>query len=274
MHVEIDGDELFYDDTGRGTPVVLIPGLGQTHQYFKRLTDDLKQNYRVIGLDLRGVGQSPSRRAKYSMESWADDIAGVMEHAGVKDAHMLGSSLGGCVAQVFAHRHPARTRSLILSATFSEISPLLELNYRVRMDLIRQTGMSDLFAGLAITSLFGRTFYATEAGQAAAKVVTQLIRGNDQDIYLNHLQAVLDFGRCEPGQDRNDTYTRKLASFGKPALIMAGEEDVLTVAAYSRVMADAMPGSRLVIQPRAGHLNLMEQPEQSSREILQFLSTL
>jgi pimeloyl-ACP methyl ester carboxylesterase len=274
MFLTVGRDKLFYQDVGQGAPIVLIPGLGTTHHYFKPLTDALQQTYRVLAVDLRGVGQSESSTHDYSMEDWADDVAQVMEHAGVNSAHIIGSSLGGCVAQVFACRHQAKTTSLILSATFSEISPMLELNYRFRMDLIRQTGMSDLFVNLAITSLFGRTFYATEKGRAASATVAALIRSNRQDTYLEHLEAVLKFGRCEPGQDRADTFTQKLRDFRKPALVLVGEEDVLTVPAYSRILADAIPGATLIEQPRCGHLNLMEQPEHSSRAILNFLSNI
>ncbi|HEY4068473.1 MAG TPA: alpha/beta hydrolase, partial [Burkholderiaceae bacterium] len=129
MFASIRNDALFYQDVGQGEPVVLIPGLGTTHQFFRGLTERLQQTYRVIALDLRGVGQSKSSIHEYSMEGWADDVAGVMDHLGIASAHILGSSLGGCVAQVMAVNHAERIRSLILTATFPEIDPLLELNY-------------------------------------------------------------------------------------------------------------------------------------------------
>lgn len=272
MFVTVRGDKLFYQDIGAGPPVVLIPGLGTTHQYFQALTQALQPNYRVLAVDLRGVGQSESSVAEYSVEDWADDVAQVMAHAGLESAHLVGSSLGGCVAQVFAHRYPGKTLSLTVTASFSEIGPLLELNYRVRMDLIRATGMSDLFARLAITSLFGRSFFASERGQAAAAVITGLIRNNRQDTYLAHLDAILRFGRCESGQDRANTFTQSLREIRKPALVMVGEEDVLTVPMYSQIMAAALPNARLVVQPRCGHLNLIEQPEETCRLVLEFLA--
>lgn len=274
MHVTSGDDRLFYEDVGKGDPIVLIPGLGTTHQYFNPLTELLKQRYRVIAPDLRGIGQSASQAQQYSMEGWAQDIGQVMAHAGIERAHILGSSLGGCVAQVFAHRYPSRTRSLILAATFSEISPMLELNFRVRKDLILTTGMSELFARYAIAALVGRTTYATPQGQAAAAVITGTIRGNNQDIYLKHLDAVLAFGQCEPGQDRSDTFTRKLRDVRAPALVLVGDEDVLTVPPLSRTIADALPNAKLVVQPACGHLNLMERPQESAREIFDFLAAL
>ncbi|HEY4069885.1 MAG TPA: alpha/beta hydrolase, partial [Burkholderiaceae bacterium] len=122
--------------------------------------------------------------------------------------------------------------------------------------------------------LFGRSFFSTPQGQAAAAATTAAIRSNDKDTYLEHLTAVLKFGRCEPGQDRSDTFTKRLSSIRKPTLLMVGEEDVLTVPAFSRLLAEGIQGAKLVVQPRAGHLNLIEQPEDSAQLILDFLSTL
>jgi pimeloyl-ACP methyl ester carboxylesterase len=274
MKAKVNGVELFYNDNGSGAPIVLIPGLGQTHRYFDGIAAHLKDKYRLIALDLRGVGESDKPRQRYDMEIWADDVAGVLEHLGIDQAHVLGSSLGGCVAQAFAVRHPKKLRSLMLAATFSEIDPMLELNYRVRMDLIRQNGMSELFARFAIASLLGRSFYATEKGRADAQAAIGMIQNNDKDMYLEHLGAVLRFGRCEPGQDRSDVYTRRLAEVTCPALVLAGAEDVLTVPLFSEKIAQSLPNARLIVQPGCGHLNLGEQPENCAAHVLQFLSTI
>lgn len=272
MHAIVDGHRLFYKDGGgSGAPLVLIPGLGTTHMFFNGLVEQIGDRYRVIGLDLRGVGQSDRVQQSYSMEGWADDIAAVMDHLGLADAHILGSSLGGCVAQVFAHRHKARTRSLILTATFSEIDPMLELNYRVRIELIRQTGMSQLLADLAVTSLFGRTFYASPQGKAVAANTLNMIRANDIDIYIEHLTAVLRYGQCEPGQDRGAPFTRHLKDLAMPTLILCGDEDVLTVPKFSKIMAAHLPAAKLVVQTECGHLNIIEKADECARLILDFL---
>lgn len=275
MHVSVDGVRLFYRDgwteNRAAEPVVLIPGLGTTHLFFNGLAELLGDRYRLIGLDLRGVGQSDRVRQTYSMEGWADDIAAVLDHIGLGSAHILGSSLGGCVAQVFAQRYPAKVRSLILSATFSEIDPMLELNYRVRIALIRQTGMSQLLADLAVTSLFGRTFYASPQGTAVAANTLNMIRANDIDIYIEHLTAVLRFGQCEPGQDRAAVFTRHLPAIKVPTLVLCGDEDVLTVPKFSRIMAAHLPQARLVVQEGCGHLNIVEKPAECAQLIDAFL---
>lgn len=268
---DVNGTQLFYEVTGKGEPIVLIPGLGTTHKFFAGVVPLLAQRYQVIGLDLRGVGQSAKPKQTYSMELWADDIAALLDHLKLERAHILGSSLGGCVAIAFADRYLAKTGTLVLAATFSEIDRLLELNYRVRIALIEKVGMTQLLADFAVTALFGRTFYETEKGRAVAANTLAMIQQNDKDMYIEHLRAVLRFGRCDPGQENEEKYTARLKKMQCPALVMVGDEDVLTVAKFSKIMAAALPRAELVIQQACGHVTLVEKPEESAEKILDFL---
>jgi pimeloyl-ACP methyl ester carboxylesterase len=271
---KVNGTEIFYTIEGKGDPIVLIPGLGCTHAYFGQMVPVLSERYQVISLDLRGVGQSAKPRQDYSMELWADDIAALLDQLEIPSAHILGSSLGGCVALAFGDRHLAKTKTLLLAATFSEIDKLLELNYRVRIGLIEKMGMSELVSKFAITALFGRSFFETEQGQQVAKMTIEMIMQNDPEMYCEHLRAVLRFGRCELGQENEPKYTAKLPNMNVPALITVGEEDVLTVAKFSKIMADGLPNAKLVIQERAGHVTITEQPVESGKLVLDFLSEL
>ena len=269
---DVNGTRLFYEVTGKGEPIVMIPGLGTTHLFFTGAVPVLSKSYQVIGLDLRGVGQSAKPKQTYSMELWADDIAALLDHLQIERAHVLGSSLGGCVALAFADRHLAKTASLALAATFTEIDRMHELNYRVRIALNEKVGMTQLLADFGVTALFGRTFYETEKGRAAAANTLTMIQQNDKEMYIEHLRAVLRFGRCEPGQEKEEKYTARLKNFKCPALVMVGDEDVLTVAKFSKIMASALPNAQLVIQPGCGHVTLVEQPEESARMIVDFLA--
>lgn len=270
----VNGVDLFYKLDGTGEPIVLIPGLGCTHAYFGQMVPELSPHYQVISLDLRGVGQSEKPSQEYSMELWADDIAALLDHLDIPRAHILGSSLGGCVALAFADRHLARTKSLLLAATFSEIDKLLELNYRVRIALIEEMGMNELVSKFAITALFGRSFFETEQGQDVARATIDMIMQNDPVMYCEHLRAVLRFGRCEPGQENEPIYTDRLSRMDIPALVVCGSEDVLTVSKFSRIMTERLPNAELVVQEGSGHVTITEQPRESAKLALDFLSRL
>ncbi len=117
--VESDGASIYWYEIGQGDPIVLIMGLGCSSALWFRLAPRLARHFRVIMLDNRGVGQTEVLRnaTTHRVPDMANDVARVMTAAGVGDAHILGFSMGGMIAQQFAIDHRARTRSLTLLAT-------------------------------------------------------------------------------------------------------------------------------------------------------------
>jgi len=268
---ELNGRRLFHEVSGEGEPVLLIPGLGATHASYRAVAPALARCHQLISLDLAGVGQSDPA-PDYSMEAWADDVLALMDHLELASAHIIGSSLGGCVALALADRALPRVRSLVLAATFAEVDPLLELNYRVRIALVQQTGMSELFADYAVALLFGRSFHATERGRAVTAFAAQALRQNDPDTYIAHLRAILRFGRCEPDQVAEPRFTERLPRLDRPALVLVGDEDALTVPAFSHRLAEGLPQARLEVLRGCGHANFAEAPDASADLILSFLA--
>ena len=114
-----DGVRLHYSVTGRpgGAPVVMIQGLGADKHLWDLQRLALAPRYRTIALDNRGAGRSDKPFGTYSITQMADDVITVMDHAGVADAHVVGASMGGVIAQVLAVLHPERVRSLTLACT-------------------------------------------------------------------------------------------------------------------------------------------------------------
>src|SRR4030042_4310936 len=96
---KVNGININYKVQGEGEPLVLIMGYagGQNGWIFQRRA--FKKYYRVITFDNRGVGKTDKPGGAYSMKMMADDTAGLMEHLGIKKAHVLGVSMGGMHAQ-------------------------------------------------------------------------------------------------------------------------------------------------------------------------------
>lgn len=84
---------------------------------------------------------------------------------------------------------------------------------------------------------------------------------------------MLRFGGCEPGKEGEANFTSRLHMLTCPALVMCGDEDVLTALHFSRILAEHLPKARLQVQQNCGHVNLLEQPGQSAAAILDFLSS-
>ena len=113
----VNGARIWYKETGKGDPVVQIHGAGFGHFNFATATPILSNSFRCIDFDMRGYGQSERPFQRYDMEVWADDVAGLMDHIGLRKAHIHGTSMGGMVAQQFAAKYPERTQRLTVSST-------------------------------------------------------------------------------------------------------------------------------------------------------------
>src|SRR5215213_8256075 len=108
---------LAYDIRGRGSPLVLIQGVGVGRWGWEPVADRLARRFQVITIDNRGIGASDAPPGHYSTRVMADDVLAVLDHAGVRQASLVGTSLGGMIAQELALAHPERVDRLVLVAT-------------------------------------------------------------------------------------------------------------------------------------------------------------
>src|SRR5215470_8987614 len=113
----INGVELAYELRGAGDPIVMIHGAQGDQSMFNGMWNDFVSSHRVLTFDQRGSGLSDKPDMPYSVAMLADDTAALMDHLGFADAHIIGVSMGGMVAQEFALRHVRQVRSLVLGCT-------------------------------------------------------------------------------------------------------------------------------------------------------------
>lgn len=119
MAVASDGTRLFVSERGEGEDVLFIPGLGYAGWCWQRQVGPISEFARMLAMDNRGVGQSDKPRGRYSIEQMADDAYEVLRQKARGPAHVVGTSMGGYIAQTLALRHPEAVRSLILVSTTS-----------------------------------------------------------------------------------------------------------------------------------------------------------
>jgi 3-oxoadipate enol-lactonase len=100
--VENQGSKIYWDEQGTGEPLLLIMGLSYPSYMWHRSRSVLRECYRTIALDNRGIGQSDVPPGTYSIALMASDAAAVLDAAGVESAHLFGVSMGGMIAQEFA----------------------------------------------------------------------------------------------------------------------------------------------------------------------------
>jgi pimeloyl-ACP methyl ester carboxylesterase len=267
----VNGVRLFYELHGSGDPIVLIPGLGLDHLYFQYAIPELQRHFRVLAYDPRGTGESDRPPGEYSMELWADDLQRLLATLGIARAHVVGSSLGGCVAFELLRRAPALAQSLILVAAFSELDRALEINFRMRIAVIERLGMGDVIRDHVLLWTLSREFIATERGARAADALVASLARNDPKLYVEFLKAILRFGRVLPGQEGQPKVTASLGSITAPTLVVVGDRDILTPVAFSQRIVERMPHAELAVIERCGHITFIEQPEENTRLIAEFV---
>ena len=116
--LSIGDADLYYEESGQGPPLLLVPGLGGVGAFWAHQVRDLARDFRVITHDHRGAGQSTHSRIEYSVDQMAADTLRLMDGLGIDAAHYAGHSTGGAIGQTIAQDHPDRLKSLVLSATW------------------------------------------------------------------------------------------------------------------------------------------------------------
>jgi pimeloyl-ACP methyl ester carboxylesterase len=273
--IKIDGaTTLHYATSGAGEPILLIPGLGLDHSYYRFGIPLLSRHLQVLAVDPRGIGRSTKSPPPYTVEAWADDFAVMIDKLAFGPIHVLGSSLGGSMALALAQRHPGKLKSLIVVGGFSELDRATELNFRLRLRLIEKLGMSDEVADYMGLWTLTRKFINSDAGFATMRANQANIRANSAQSYSAFVEALLKWGRCQPGQEREPKFTTLLDSIKTPTLVVTSDNDHLIPKELSDLIAARVAGAKLVVMPGAGHIPFMEQPEEVVRIVLEFLAGL
>jgi pimeloyl-ACP methyl ester carboxylesterase len=111
----INGFTHHWEETGTSSQVlVLIHGASGAGIQFQPQIDELSQSYRVLAVDLRGMGRSARITKLEPSSGWVDDLGGLLDHLGIEKVNIFGSSLGARIALRFAINNPSRVQSLIL----------------------------------------------------------------------------------------------------------------------------------------------------------------
>jgi len=270
--VSIGDAELFYEVNGGGEPILLLPGLGLDHRYYRLAIPQLAEKLKVYAIDPRGIGQSSKSEPPYSVEAWADDFARAIEALGVGPMHVLGTSLGGAMALALAVHAPHLIKRLVVVGAFSELDRAAVLNFGLRMRLIEQLGMSEEVADYMGLWTMSREFVNSDEGFAQMRQNQAIIKMNSSELYLVFVRSVLAWGRCLPGQESEEKFTGKLPSIRARTLVIGSANDQLIPLQLSQKIADNIPGAKLEVMSDGGHIPFVEKPAEISKIVLNFLA--
>lgn len=247
-------------DVGKGDAVVLIHGLAGDHAAWRAQIELLRGSHRVIAFDNRGAGRSTQIDEPVSTQDLAADTLALMDRLGVAQAHLVGRSMGGAVAQHVALIAPERVRSLALCASFARLDPLgrrVLLNMR---DALEWRGSWVDHARHSVQNFVSAGFFNERPQQVAA--IEALIGGETR------LAAC--YSRQNEACQNHDTLA-DLPRIGIRTLVMAGDADPICSPTATRWLADGLPNARTEMFADASHFFLMEQPERFNRLLLDWL---
>ena len=261
-HVTVDGTRLRYVDEGRGPPVVFLHGLGASmYAWRKNLAPVAAAGYRVIAFDDRGFGFSDKPPTGYDNTAYARLTVALLDSLHLRDAVLVGHSMGGAIAAEVAITHPERVRGLVLigSAGLGVREPPL---FRVgRWPLVGPLLFA--FRGRGFTERFLKASYADPAKVSDADV-DQYYAPVAEPEYGRALRAVLR-------QFRFDGLAGRLDHIRAPTLVLWGEADRLVPIALGRALAAGIPHAAFLSVRDAGHSVQEEAPDEVNRLLIEFL---
>lgn len=258
--------KLHVTDLGEGKPVVLIHGYPLSDASWEYQYHPLiKEGYRVIGITLRGFGQSDKPYGKYDYDQFAEDIKVVLEKLDIKDATLGGHSMGGAIALHYVAKYNSAhvSKLALFSAaapchtkkedypyplfTKEDINKWIELNNNDRPALLGAVGEKFVFSQTSISPGIGAWLGGIEMQSSPYAMEQALIALRDEDL-------------------RGDLPKIKI-----PTLILHAKEDKIVAFALAEQMNKAIAGSQLVPFDKSGHASFLEEKDKFNAEFIKFL---
>ncbi len=259
---------------GTAPALLLVHGIGDSSRTWHDVVPLLARDHTVVAPDLLGHGASDKPRADYSVGGFANGMRDLLALLGLERATVVGHSLGGGIALQFAYQYPQLVERLVLVASGglgAEVTPLL-----------RAAALPG--AGLAISAsvLPAVRLPVLAAADVVARFglidpwdvdeVAHVWRGlkdrSTRAAFLRTLRSVVDLrGQCVSSTDR------LYLAAAIPTLLVWGGRDPILPVAHARATAEALPGVRLEVVPRAGHQPHRTDPRRFVTVLEEFLAT-
>jgi pimeloyl-ACP methyl ester carboxylesterase len=244
------------EEHGTGFPVLLVMGLGYARWGWAPLVGPLAERYRVVYYDNRGIGESDRPAGPYTAAQLAQDALQVLDERGIERTHVVGTSLGGMVAQELALAHPERVEKLALlcsTAGGAGAFPMPEPTVRLFAEA----------ASLAPEVALRR--FVENAVSARGAVV--------EELYARRLANPPDPAGWQAQAAAGAAYdgSARVGELDRETLVLTGDEDNVIDWRNSQQLAGLIPNARLQVFPGTGHLFFWERPAEVAAVLKEFL---
>lgn len=258
QQIVVNGVRIACQVTGQGSALLLLHGLGGSHDDWRRQVKALSRRYRLVIPDLRGFGGS-ERRGPFTIRQNARDAAALLGQLGVGRAHVIGLSMGGAVALELALTRPEIVAGLVLANT----APSFELNNWER----RYMGFSRLLMAAAlgvrgVALWFGKGTFPQP--QQASLRRRQLERASHTSrwVYIASLRSLIRWSAVN-----------RLPLLTAPTLVIGAEHDYTGIE-EKRHWAALIPRARVHMLPGSRHRSELDSPRAFNQAVLRFLEAV
>jgi pimeloyl-ACP methyl ester carboxylesterase len=254
-----NGVQLWVEQEGEGDDVLFISGLADEGACWVDQVAGLKDRYRLTIFDNRGVGRSSTPDGAFRITDFAADTAALMDALGLQRAHVVGSSMGGAIAQELALAHPDRIRSLVLNGTWCRGDRFLHEVFRNWMwSAQKAESIRDFLVTVNLWCFAPRVWNdGTMDGWIDAAQSSP------------YAQSVDAFCRSAEALIEHDTADR-IEAIAAPTLVTVGELDLALPVRFSQALVDRIPNARLEVLPAVGHQPFQEIPDDYNRLLDEF----
>jgi pimeloyl-ACP methyl ester carboxylesterase len=236
--IQVGHQTVSYQVVGQGEPIILIHGLSGSSRWWVRNIDALAEHYRLYLLDLPGFGTMRRSRQRFGLDEIASGIVLWMEAVGIRQAHLVGHSMGGYLCLWIAAHHPERIQCLVLVSPAGIPNKRSLSGYALPL-LVTVRSLKPSFISLLIS----------DALRAGPLVIVR----SAQDLLTK------DIREC-------------LKDITAPTLLIWGEYDSLVPPVLGDILNQEIRHARLLILNKAGHVSMFEQPKQFNAAVLTFLA--
>jgi pimeloyl-ACP methyl ester carboxylesterase len=234
----VNGITIYYEIHGTGEPLVIIQGMGVDLSTVEPVTAEFARKYQVIAFDSRGVGRTDKPDIPYSIEMMMADTLSLMDALGIRQAHILGVSMGSMIAIALAAEHPKRVKGLVLHVAFHRVPFLMNIIWRI--------------------------MWRTRAGRK------KMIQTSDflfKQQYPPTRESFVRQGEAPLGFDGR----RLLSRIKSPTLILNGTKDQVVPMSITRELAGGIKGAKLILAD-GDHLFSAKDPNLLITPALEFFA--
>ena len=268
--VEVNGERVAYLDVGQGQPVILIHGFGGSMWQWEHQQQPLSAEFRLITPDLIGSGLSTKPDIEYRPEQMLEYFIGFMDALRIRQAALVGNSMGAGLAIGMALTYPDRVSQLVLidGLPANVRERLTSPSIKRALDTAAPSWLASfgnwLFGGVMIESVLKEIVH--DPALLTPAVIERSNRNRQRPGVIPPLMTVRDtLPLWESG------FAKRIGEIRHPTLILWGEEDRVFPLPTGEDLQRTIKGSALVRIPNAGHIPQWERPDLANRAMIEFL---